>query len=115
MQAALKQNFQCILRKATDAQDQPIGKKMKNHKLVQWKGYIRVQAKRHIRNIHRHKSCWAEPSSDTLAALQGTIRISRGEEIYIPAHMKKKSFLPLSLPPDNNTNFYSRKKTSKTR
>lgn len=78
---------------------------MRNQQLVHWNGYIRIQAKRHNSNIHRHKSCWAELSTDTLPALQGTIRISRGEEIYIPAHMKK-----CFLPPRNNINFLLKEK-----
>lgn len=35
MQAPLKQNFECILLKSADAQDQPIGKRERNRQLVQ--------------------------------------------------------------------------------
>lgn len=78
--------------------------KMKNQQLVQWKGYIRIQAKRHILTY-----------TDT-----NPVELSRAEIPYQPSkaqlgfhggkkstflHTWKKSFLP----PYNNINFYSRK------
>lgn len=78
--------------------------KMKNQQLVQWKGYIRIQAKRHILTY-----------TDT-----NPVELSRAQIPYQPSkaqlgfhggkkstflHTWKKSFLP----PYNNINFYSRK------
>lgn len=78
---------------------------MKNQQLVQWKGYIRIQAKRHILTY-----------TDT-----NPVELSRAEIPYQPSkaqlgfhggkkstflHTWKKSFLP----PHNNINFLLKEK-----
>ena len=68
----------------------------------------RVVSAFRLKDILRHKSCWAERGWDTLPALQGTIRISRGgkKSTFLHTDRGKKSFLLLH----NNINFLLKEK-----
>lgn len=77
-------------------QNQPIGNNEKPAACAM-KGLYLHSSSETFSNIHRQKSCWAGLSKDTRPALQGTINISRGEEIYIPAHMKNPFSLPTTI------------------
>lgn len=80
-------------------------KEKKNRQLVQWKGYIRVQAKRHIRTYTDTNPVELSRAQIPSQPSKAQLGFHGGEEIYIPAHMKKVLFsLPASILTDN-TNF----------
>lgn len=77
----------------------------KNQLLVQRKGYIRIQAKRHTLTYTDTNPVELSRAEIPYQPSKAQLGFHGGEEIYIPAHMKKS---PFSLPTTIST-FYSRK------
>lgn len=98
-------NFQCLPQKKLRIHRISLSANMKNQQLVQWKGYIRIQAKRHTltyTDTNPVELSWAEIPYQPSKAQLGF----HGGKKSTFLHTWKKSFLP----PHNNINFLLKEK-----
>lgn len=98
-------NFQCLPQKKLWIHRISLSANMKNQQLVQWKGYIRIQAKRHTltyTDTNPVELSWAEIPYQPSKAQLGF----HGGKKSTFLHTWKKSFLP----PHNNINFLLKEK-----